>query len=280
MESNNLKTYCITQKNYDFLRKLSLNVIVGGAYYKNTHFPKKWLNDFVGKNISKKNKNFGTLTSIYWIWKNELKKIRNNQWIGICHYRRFWLKKDHKKKVNLLNLENNILKNINKNNLKYDAFVASPQNLKGYKLMKFLKKGKKNILKNPSILFNSKLHSINLHFDMFHIYNGLNKASNVMSKIERKKFLEYINNETEYFPFSIFILKKKKFDKLCLNTFNWIFKCEKIFDKQKLKNYGQVRLFDFLAERYFSFWIKRNTNYKILPALYIDPANKNKTKFF
>ena len=61
MKSNNLKTYCITQKNYDFLKKLNVNFIVGGAYYKNNHFPKKWLNDFVGKNISKKKQKFRNL---------------------------------------------------------------------------------------------------------------------------------------------------------------------------------------------------------------------------
>ena len=44
---------------------------------------------------------------------------------------------------------------------------------------------------------------------MFHIYNGLNKASTVMQETEKKDFLKYINSKTQYIPFSIFILKRK-----------------------------------------------------------------------
>ena len=112
------------------------------------------------------------MTSIYWIWKNELPKIKKNQWIGICHYRRFWLKSKHKKKVNAKNLKINLLKNISQKDSKYDGFVVSPQNLTGYKTMKILKKGKKNILRNPLILFNKKYNNIKLNFDMFNINNG------------------------------------------------------------------------------------------------------------
>ena len=67
--------------------------------------------DSFNKFLSKKNLNFGTLTSIYWIWKNELKNYKNDQWIGICHYRRFWLKENHEKRINFNNLRNNLLKN-------------------------------------------------------------------------------------------------------------------------------------------------------------------------
>ena len=56
---------------------------------KNEKFPKNWFLDNLDNNISKKNKNFGSLTSIYWIWKNELKKYKENTWIGISHYKRF-----------------------------------------------------------------------------------------------------------------------------------------------------------------------------------------------
>lgn len=273
MKTNNLKIYCITHKYFQFLKKVNLQIIVGGAHYKKNTFPKNWLLDNRYKNISKKNFNFGTLTSIYWIWKNELKKYNKNDWVGICHYRRFWLKEKHNNKINIGNLKKNLLNSIPKN-FKCDAIVASPQNLSGYKLSKILKKGGKNLIKNPLILFNKKLHTINLHFDMFHIYDGLKKASNLMKKNEKQKFLNYINSETEYYPFSIFILKKSKFEKLCSDTFKWIFKCENLFNKDSLEGYGQVRIFDFLAERYFSFWIKKNTTYKVLPVIYIDPKNR------
>ena len=172
MKSNNLKIYCITHKYFPFLKKMNLRIIVGGAHYKKNTFPKNWLLDNRYKNISKKNFNFGTLTSIYWIWKNELKKYNKNDWVGICHYRRFWLKEKHDNKINFGNLKKNLLNSIPKN-FKFDAIVASPQNLSGYKLSKILKKGGKNLIKNPLILFDKKLHTINLHFDMFNIYDDI-----------------------------------------------------------------------------------------------------------
>ena len=67
MKSNNLKIYCITHKYFPFLKKMNLQIIVGGAHHKKNTFPKNWLLDNRYKNISKKNFNFGTLTSIYWI---------------------------------------------------------------------------------------------------------------------------------------------------------------------------------------------------------------------
>ena len=276
MKSKNLETYCITSKKIDFLENLNLKIIVGGAANKNKKFPINWLLDNNNINISLKNKNFGSLTSIYWIWKNELKKYKDNTWIGISHYRRFWLKEKHEKIITLENLNKNLLNNIPEKDLNYDAFIAPPQNLKGYKLMKLLKKTPKNIFKNPLILLDKNKHSINLHFDMFHLHGGLVNAASVMNNEQQKDFLNFINTETEIFsPFSIFILKKKKFNELCNALFTWIFNCQNIFDVNNLKGHGQTRLFDYLAERYISYWIKRNTNYKISPFVFIDPKLNN-----
>ena len=74
MKSNNLNLYCITHKYFKFLENLNLKIIVGGSCYNKSKFPKKWLLDKTKKNIAKKNINYETLTSIYWIWKNEIKK--------------------------------------------------------------------------------------------------------------------------------------------------------------------------------------------------------------
>jgi len=280
MESKNLVTFCITNEKKNILNETNLKIIVGGSHVKNEKFPNTWLLDSNNINISSKNKNFGSLTSIYSIWKNEINKYNQDTWIGISHYRRLWLKENHEKSISLINLNRNLLNNISEENLNFDAFIPNPQNLTGYKLMKLLKKARKNIFKDPLILFNKKKHTINLHFDMFHLYGGLTKAASVMSKNEQGKFLNYINQETEYFPFSIFILKRDKFDELCQSTFEWISNCEQIFDIKNFNSYGQIRFFDFLAERYFSFWIKNNTNYKICPFVFIDPKLKGDFKIF
>lgn len=54
---------------------------------------KKLINDNTGDNISDKNLYIGEMTGMYWLWKN-YEKIGNPEYIGTCHYRRFFIEKD------------------------------------------------------------------------------------------------------------------------------------------------------------------------------------------
>ncbi|MDE6845663.1 MAG: DUF4422 domain-containing protein [Lachnospiraceae bacterium] len=51
----------------------------GGADYG-------YAGDDTGDNISEKNCYYGELTGVYWVWKN----IRMSDYVGICHYRRYF----------------------------------------------------------------------------------------------------------------------------------------------------------------------------------------------
>ncbi len=272
-KKSNLTTFCISHEYIKFLNSLDLNII--GSAGNKFKYPKNWLKDNSGKKeISSKNQNYGTLTSIFWIWKNKAKNIKPREYIGICHYRRFWLKENYDNKINKSNLKKNILRSIPKKYENIEAFVCKPIDLKNYKLSKLIKKAKLNILKDPSILFNNKKHTINLHFDMFHIKNGLLNSIELLNKKDRNEFLYYVNNKTYFYPLSIFVMKKEKFEKLCSATFNWLKKCEKLFNKENLDGYGKTRIYDFLAERYFSFWISKYCRHKVWPYLLLETRNK------
>ena len=99
IKKSNLTTFCISHKYIEYLDNLDLNLIGSDGNLKK--YPLNWFKDNLGKKeISSKNKQYGTLTSIYWIWRNKINTLNKNSYIGICHYRRFWLKENHDKNVN------------------------------------------------------------------------------------------------------------------------------------------------------------------------------------
>ena len=53
--------------------------------------------------------------------------------------------------------------------------------------------------------------------------------------------------------------------KLYEKTFLWIYECEKIFNNEDLTGYGRTRIYDFLAERYFSYYFEKNLKIQTWP---------------
>lgn len=258
-----IEIYCISNKKYSFLNRLNIFLIGAGAAKKNRQFyPKNWFKDNSGINISKKNKTHGTLTSHYWIWKNRLPLTKN--WVAVCHYRRFWVKKNSRK-INTDNLSSFLLRNIPKKYSGYDVFLPKKIKFKNLKKIKFIKKGFNNYIRKPSMLFTKIKYNINLHFDIFHGYGILQKAATVLNLNDRDDFLNYIKRSNSFYPLQIFIAKPAILRLLYKKTFKWITKCENIFTNFSFKGYGKERLFDFLAERFFSFFFIKYAKIKILP---------------
>ena len=54
------------------------------------------------------------------------------------------------------------------------------------------------------------------------------------------------------------------------SLFPWLFNCEKIFGFNSEANYGLKRIYGFLAERYLSYWFKKNTKFTKLPIQFKD----------
>ena len=92
-----LKIYCFTIKNYKILEKLPKHILPLGL--GNNQFPNNFLNEKQGANISNLNKYYGEASGLYWIWKNEIKNMNKNNWIGSCNYRKLWLDKCYNKKI-------------------------------------------------------------------------------------------------------------------------------------------------------------------------------------
>ena len=75
--------------------------------------------------------------------------------------------------------------------------------------MKLLKRGYKNLLIDPSIIYDKKKQNIKLHFDMHHGYGNIDKAINVLNQKDRNDFREFVSENYSFNPHIMFITKKE-----------------------------------------------------------------------
>ena len=265
----NLNMFCLTLEpnHYEFIKQLGyIPVGLGDKQFDN-----KWLSDKSGINISKKNKNYGEYTYHYWIWKNYLERL-DTKWIGFCQYRKFWSLKDHKtENININSLNNHVLKNIPNDFENYESILGEPMFVNQWRTMKFLKTAMKIFMKKPILILNKKKRNLNFHFDLMHGENNLNNAINLLDEENKNDFRKFVNNEVSFNPHNMFICKSKvKLKKYYEALFPWLEKCEKLFGFENLKGYGNIRIYGFLAERFMSYWFKKNTKHTTLPIIFYD----------
>ena len=261
-----IEMYCVTDKEFQYLNELNYNL---GAVGKDT-FSNKYLRCDNKDNIYHKEKNYSELTFHYWYWKNLL-EYSKNEWIGFCQKRRFWIKESSSlENINSKNLKEHTLTHIPKNLESYDSIICKPISVSKPKKIKIIKRGWKNLIKDPTILFSQKKRSIELHFDMHHGYGNLERAIQLLPYCDREEFKYYVKTRNSFNPHIMFISKKKILDKWFKALFPWLKKCENEFSENKLEGYDQTRLYAYLAERYLSFWFKKYSNYIEHPWITID----------
>jgi len=265
----NLNMFCLSLEpnHYKFIKKLGY--IPVGLGEKN--FDKDWLSDKSGINISKKNKHYGEYTFHYWLWKNYLDKI-DDKWIGFCQYRKFWILRGYKiEKMSLDSISSQVLKQIPEKYENYESILGEPIYSNQWKTMKFLKKGLKIFLKNPLLVLNKNKRNLNFHFDLMHGENNLDNAISLLDEVNKNDFRNFVNNQISFNPHNMFICKsKKKLTRYYEDLFPWLKKCEKLFGFKNLKGYGKIRIYGFLAERFMSYWFKKNTKYITMPIIFYD----------
>ena len=261
--------FCLSLEpnHYKFIKQLGyIPVGLGDKIFNNS-----WFSDKTGINISKKNKNYGEYTYHYWIWKNYLDKL-DNKWIGFCQYRKFWsLEKYKTENINFSSLNSQVLKEIPSKFDRYDSILGQPMFVNQWKLMKFIKKGLKIIIKKPFVIINKKKRNLNFHFDLMHGENNLNKAINLLDIENLNDFKKFVNTEVSFNPHNMFICRSKKILKNYYeDLFPWLKKCEKLFGFENLVGFGKVRIYGFLAERFMSYWFQKNTKYTTIPIIFFD----------
>ena len=260
-----LKIYCVTNKRLKLLENSNLNLVGVGC----EEFPDNYIIPNKLDNIYFKEKNYSELTFHYWYWKNLLNSEKST-WVGFCQKRRFWTKSSDNLEINKSNLIQNLLIEPEHDWENYNSIICEPIKVTGVKKMKLIKRGWRNIIKDPSLIFSKKNESIQLHFDMHHGYGNLDKAIEMLNNDDKLDFKKFVENNSEFNPHIMFIAKPKIIKLWFSSLFPWLEKCEKIFGFENLKGYDTSRIYAYLAERYQSFWFKKYTVYKENPWVFID----------
>ncbi len=263
--------YCICIHDEILPKVKKLNYIPVGLGDDN--FNDEWIRDNSGDHISEKNKYYGEYTFHYWLWKNGIKKIDKNDWIGFCAYRRFWLNQNDNQIKNL-KFQDKILHKIPKIWDNYQVILGDQIYVDDIKWSKILKYGKISLVRNPKSIL-KKNRNIKFHFDMFHGNGNLDKAINVLNENDREDFRNFVNYNKSYNQGNMFICKSKELMIEYYETiFKWLGECEKIFGFD-LSNYGKIRIYGFLAERFLPFWFKKYSRYLEWPIIFSDLRKEN-----
>ncbi len=277
--NKNLLIYCVSNRDLEFLKKLDYKLAGVGK----SNFSKEYIKSDNLDNIFFKEEYYSELTFHYWFWKNELNKYIHDEkmWIGFCQKRRFWIQNEFFSDLDNTNISKFFLKEVPQEWLNFNSIICNPLSVEVNKFSKLIKKGWRNLIRDPSIFFDKKKHSIKLHFDMYHGYGLLDKAIDVMKEKDKNKFREFVNISTVFNPHIMVISKPKILNLWFKDLFEWLFECEKVFSFENLKNYQTQRLFAYLAERYLSYWFIENTNSKEWPYLFYDSESSfSKYKIF
>ena len=267
---NSLKMYCfsLSKSNLEKIKKMNY-IPVGLGKEK---FDSNWLTDSTNKNIGNKNSWYGENTFYYWLWKNNLEKNFDTDWVGFCHYRRFWLNEKEEEKNQ--DFKKSIIHEVPDEWKNYDVILRDEVFVNGTKLSKVLKYGKKQLLSNPFVFFSKKTMTVKVHYDMYHGFGEMDKAIELLDNENREDFRNWVNTAQSFNANNVFICKSSiLFSDYCKTLFRWLDKCETIFGFDPNRSYSRIRVYAFLSERFLSYWFKKNSNYKLWPMKFHDITN-------
>ncbi|WP_286332430.1 DUF4422 domain-containing protein [Duncaniella freteri] len=153
--------------------------------------------DNTGDNISEKNGSYCELTALYWAWKN----LKDVDYIGLCHYRRYFDLTDEK-----------LIKEISRN----DIIIGEPNILP---ITIYDELVKWTSFEDVAILFDS----------LIELYPGC-----------KKQIIEFYYLDNKFPKCNMFIMTKKMFDDYCEFLFSILELCENRIVKSPYKRQQRV----------------------------------------
>lgn len=222
-----MSIYVVMHKVVDICKMQGfLPLLVGAKEYKG-NVPNEILkDDSIEDNISNKNKNYCELTGLYWMWKNS--KINENEIIGLCHYRRYFLK---------------------------NMFKVHRSNYLNYKDIE-------DIMEDYDIILPKERTYKIKNIDNF---KGAPKTEDLEKtrEIIKRLYPEYVDsfdlsmNSNKIYLYNMFVTKKSIMDNYCKWLFNILFELESKIDISEYNEY-EARIYGFLSERLLNVWLIKN----------------------
>ena len=206
-----------------------------------------YVGDNTGENISNKNANYCELTGLYWAWKN-----LDCEFIGLCHYRRYFSNKSFGKDKKAAILHKDDYEKLLQ---KYDVLLPAERNY--------------------------YIETVRSQYEHAHNKRDLDDVEKIVQELypEYSEAFTKVMNRTKLHILNMFVMKKDKFDEYCKWLFNILFELEKRVD---ISNYNQyeARVFGFLSERLFNVWLeKQELNYYEVPVVFLEKQDWGKKIF-
>lgn len=253
--TDTLKMYIITHKDFNMpnISDEGYIPLLVGAVNKPKTLTDKYLCDDNGENISCKNNSYCEMTGLYWIWKNT-----NDKYIGLVHYRRYFLNNTWRLKF------------------RYDYYVKHIDSEKENHII--TKKEIEALLKNNRLAVKKSRIYRKKTLELFKLFVGkecINETIDVLKREQNfKSYMNYLNKH-EFIECNMFIGEKNLINQWC----EWIFKVLDSIDElhhQRTNEYYCNRELGYIAEMLFGAWIEvNNIDYIVLDV--ITPGKSNQS---
>lgn len=238
-----------TPNKNDYLVENPLFVdVIAGADYQTKPVLEGMERDNNGENISAKNKSYCELSTQYWAWKNV-----DADYYGFCHYRRFLTLipvNDEIKKMRdeRGQISSPILNEYTVKKLGLDRSEDMQEYVEQYDCILPVKQDLRKLL-TPQGIKKTVYDHFAGHDRMFMHAEDLDILMDLIKELypEYEADAKTYMNNSEFWGFNCFVLKKEWFQKLCEFEFGILFELEKRIDMEKY-NRQQSRIYGFMGE--------------------------------
>ena len=199
--------------------------------------------DDTGDNISTKNPYFCELTGLYWAWKN-----LNCEYIGLCHYRRYFSTGKGEKKERIMSrFDYERLLSM------YDVVVPAKRNY--------------------------YIETVRSQYEHAHNKRDLDEVQQIVHEKYPMydRAFETVMKRKRLHILNMFAMKKELFNQYCEWLFDILFTLEKRIDISDYTPY-EARVFGFLSERLFNVWLEYHSTLAVkeVPVVFSEKQNWGK----